>query len=148
MDGIIHRRLKGVPDNLLTSLNAYHAKIKFTVEVNPEKFLDTKIIEKNGRYTTRVYRKPSKLPVPWSSNVPKRYKLNTINGDLYRSSRISSNFDEEKSNIRANYQNADYPPRFINSVISVFEKRTTKIPDDEYIIPPGFTLLLQKWDNL
>ena len=30
-----------------------------------------------------------------NSKTPKRYKRNTINGDLHRSKRISSNFDEE-----------------------------------------------------
>ena len=138
VDDVIHKRLKGVPDTLLDSLNNYHPKINFTVEVNPSKFLDTKLIERNGRYTTEVYRKPSKLPVPWSSNTPKRYKRNTINGDLYRSYRIATKFEDEKVKIREKYLAADYPPRFIESVIKQFESRQNDTTQDDYFIPPNF----------
>jgi len=56
-----------------------------TIEVNPSKFLDTELIIDNGIVETKLFRKPTKLPVPWSSNIPNRYKRNAINGDLHRS---------------------------------------------------------------
>ena len=92
LDDIYSRRKLG--DNVLFDLlNNYHPNIKLTIEVNPSKFLDTKLFNINGPYKFNVYRKNTKLP--WTSRTPKRYKRNTINGDLHRSKRISSNFDEE-----------------------------------------------------
>ena len=76
-------------------LNSYHPNIKLTMEVNPSKFLDIKLTNINGTYKFNVYQKKTKPPSPWTSKTPKRYKRNTINGDIHRSSRISSNFEEE-----------------------------------------------------
>ena len=53
---------------------------------------------------------------------PKRYKRNTINGNLYRSKRISSNLDEKIILMREKFMKADYPSRFINSVINEFHR--------------------------
>ena len=58
--------------------------LSWQTEINPNKFLDTEIIENEVVIETKVYRNITKLPVPWSSNIPKRYKRNTINTDLYR----------------------------------------------------------------
>ena len=69
---------------LFDRLNSYHPNIKLTIEVNPSKFLDTKLTNTNGTYKFNVYRKNTKQPSPWTSKTPKRYKRNTINGDLHR----------------------------------------------------------------
>ena len=61
-----------------------------------------------------------KLPTHWSSKIPKRYKRNNINGDLHRAKKIASNFENEIIKIRNKYIKADYPLRYINSVISAF----------------------------
>ena len=45
--------------------------------------MDTEIIHNNGMIETRVHRKKTKLPTPWTSNIPKRYKWNTIKTELY-----------------------------------------------------------------
>lgn len=113
------------------SLNNYHRNIRFTIEIQPTKFLDTDITLTNGQATTSVHRKQNKHPTHWSSKIPKRYKRNTINGDLNRSYRISSDFTKEKDIIRDKFQKAGYPTRFTESVINDFE---TKI-SDERIIP-------------
>ena len=73
VDEIYTRRKKGIQDKLYERLNNYHPNIKLTIEINPNKFLDTEIIENEGAIETRVYRKATKLPVPWVSNIPKRY---------------------------------------------------------------------------
>ena len=73
VDEIYTRRKKGIQDKLYERLNNYHPNIKLTIEINPNKFLDTEIIENEGAIETRVYRKTTKLPVPWVSNIPKRY---------------------------------------------------------------------------
>ena len=80
---------------MVDRLNNYHPNAKLTIEVNPSKLLDTKLTNINGAYKFNIYRKNTKLPSPWASKTPKRYKRNTVNGDLYRSKRISLNFDEE-----------------------------------------------------
>ena len=94
-DDIYTRRKKDIHDKLYERLNNYHPNIKLTIEINPNKFLDTEIIENEGVIETKVYRMTTKLPVPWASNIPKRYKRNTINTDLYRAKRIATNLDNE-----------------------------------------------------
>ena len=140
VDDIINRRKKNEPDILLEKLQAYHPRINFTVEVNPSKFLDTDIsLIANSPCLTRVYRKPNKFPVHWSSQVPIRYKRNAIRGDLYRSSRISSCFEEEIKKIKEKYVLADFPERFINSVIRNFTTPNNEQNcDDVPLIPPYF----------
>ena len=63
------------------------------------------------------------MPVHWTSKVPKRYKRNTINGDLNRSHQISMNFDHEKEIIREKYHLACFPTRFVDSVIHQLHQR-------------------------
>ena len=92
VDDIINRRKKNEHDINFENLNKHYPKINLTIEVNPCKFLDTKIINNKGNITTEAFRKTSKLPVHWSSWIPKQYKRNAVIGDLHRSKRISSNF--------------------------------------------------------
>ena len=44
VDDVINKRYKYQPDNLFQALSSNHTKIKYTIEVDPDKFLDTKII--------------------------------------------------------------------------------------------------------
>ena len=77
VDDIYSRQKLG--DNVLFDwLNNYHPNIKLTIEVNPIKFLDTKLTNINCTYKFNVYRKNTKLPSPWTSKTPKRYKWNTL----------------------------------------------------------------------
>ena len=64
---------------------------------------------------TWVHRKKIKIPTPWTSNIPKRCKCNTIKAELSRAKRISSNFTNEVKLIRNKN-----PIRFVNSVIHEF----------------------------
>ena len=84
---------------------------------------------------TRVHRKKTKLSTSWTSNIPKRYKRNTIKAELYGAKRISSNFTNEVTLIRNKFKSADYPMRFVNSVIHEFTTDQTN-EDNEFIIPP------------
>ena len=77
VDGIYSRRKLG-DGVLFDQLNSYHPNIKLTMEVNPSKFLDTKLTNINGTYEFNIYQKNTKLPSPWTSKTPKRYKRNTI----------------------------------------------------------------------
>ena len=108
-----------------------------TIEINPSKFLDTDIIDNEGAFETKVYRKTTKLPVPWASNVPKRYKRNTVNTDLYRAKRIASNLDNELVTNKKKFLAADYPHKFVNSVVNTFIEKVNK-KEEEYLIPQSF----------
>ena len=46
LDDIINKRYKNQPDNLFQALISNHPKVKYTIEVDPDIFLDTKIIQK------------------------------------------------------------------------------------------------------
>ena len=85
MDDIINRRNKNEPDDLFQKLNNNHPNMKYTVEVKPEIFLDTKIVYSNDVITTSHW-----LPIHWSSKFPKRYKRNTIIINLNRATPIAS----------------------------------------------------------
>ena len=58
-DDIINKRLKDEP--VLVLLNSYHRKIKFTIEVNPTKFLDTELYLEDEMHKTKVFRKETKV---------------------------------------------------------------------------------------
>ena len=83
--------------------------------------------------TTEVFRKTSKLPVHWSSRVPKWYKQIVVIGDFQRSKRIFSNFEMEIKVIKCKFRNADYSQKILNSVIQQF---FTCKNNDSFIIPP------------
>ena len=136
VDDVINRINKNQPDDLFQKLNSNHPNMKYTFEVKPEIFLDTKIVYSNDVITTEVKRNDRKLPVHWSSKVPKWYKRNAIISDLNRATRIASSPADEIPKIKQKFLNADYPYRFINSVINNFQKKSDGT--DDYIIPPGF----------
>ena len=52
---------------------------------------------------------------------PKRYKQNTINGNLHHSKRISSNFDTEIPLLKEKVNKSDWTLSFINSVVNDFQ---------------------------
>ena len=58
----------------------------------PKKFVVTKVIYEDNQIKTKVHRNERKLPVHWTSKIPKRYKRNAINTDLNRAARIASIF--------------------------------------------------------
>ena len=137
VDDIYNRRKKGIHDNLYERLNNYHPNNKLTIEINPNKFLDTKTTDNEGTIETKVYRKTTKLPVSWASNIPKRYNRNIINTDLNRAKRITSNLDNEQVIIKKKFLAADYPHKFVNSVINTFIEKEIK-KNEEYLIPQNF----------
>ena len=133
-------------DDLYETLNRYHKNIKLTAEKSPPKFLDTRLLINNGIYETQVYRKETKTPTHWSSNISKRYKRNAISADLHQPKRISSNFDAEVQIIKSKFKSVDYPLPFTDNVIRTFRERNTvdqnNITDDNFfVINKRFILL-------
>ena len=106
VDDTYVRRKKHETDKLFIDLSSYHENIELTLEINPNKFLDTEIIGTNHGIKTQVYNKAKKLPVHWSYKVPHKYKRNAITGELHRAKRIVSNFDDETKRIRSKYKDA------------------------------------------
>ena len=124
------RRKKNKNDILFNALNSFHKNIKLTVEVNPTKFLDTQISRyPDGSLSFKVVQKERKLPIHWTSAIPKQYKRNLIKRDLYRANRIGSDFELERSEIRQKYERAGFFDRFI---MYAFEQFDT--PKDEGLI--------------
>ena len=93
------------------------------------------LLNNEGVVTTQVYRKENKKGAPWVSKIPKRCKRNMFSGDLHRSRKIASNFDIEIRAIKAKYNKAGYPRRFIKSVSRDFITPLDK--DESFIIPPN-----------
>ena len=68
IDDIKNKRNKdNQTDNLFQALNSNHSKIKYTIKVDPDGFVDTKIIQENGIVTNEVNRKDKNLSVHWTS---------------------------------------------------------------------------------
>ena len=84
---------------------------------------------------TWLHRKKTKLPTPWTFNIPKRCKRNTIKAKLYREKYISSNFVNEVTLIRNKFKLTGYPMPFVNSMIHEFTTTQTN-RDNGFIIPP------------
>ena len=129
VDDVFNRKKKGAEDTLLPKLNSYHPKIKFTVERNLTKFLDTKLELKEGQYITSVNRNRKK-PMHWSSKVPKKIKRNIVTNDLHRAKKISTDFEEEKKEVQKKYDTAGYPKRFVDSIIRDFEEKQSRPPQE------------------
>ena len=116
----------------------YMKDFKFTIEINPDELLDTEIIDNEGAMETKVHRKTTKLPFHSTPNIPKKYtRNNTMHTDLYRAKRSAQNLDNELVIIKKNYLAADYPHKFITSVINTFIENENK-KQEEYLISQNF----------
>ena len=133
-DGFSRRKLSN-RDKIGEGLQNFHPKLKFTTEVEPNRFLDSEFVKspEGKNLSIKVFQKPNKFPTHWSSQTPKRYKRNAINCELHRAFCISDDFDSEVDRIRTKYQNASFPIRFINECIQHF-----RFSRFEQIIPKTF----------
>ena len=105
---------KNTSDVLYDVLNNYHSKIKLIIKTNPQRFLNTEITYINDTIEAQVHRKKTKIPIPWTSTIHKKYKKNFIQTELYHAKRISSNLTSEVTVIRNKFESAGYPKRFVN----------------------------------
>ena len=71
VDDIYSKRIKYHREECFKKLNNYHLKIKFTIVVNPSKFLDMEIIIKNGITETSVAINESRYPITGHQQSPK-----------------------------------------------------------------------------
>ena len=68
-----------VIETVFDRLNDYHLNIILSIDVNPGKFLDIKLNNTNDAHKFNAYRENRKIPSPWTSETPKRFKRNAIN---------------------------------------------------------------------
>ena len=61
IDDTYVQRKKSDVGKLFEELNSYNENIKLMLEVNPTKFLDTKLFRENGAITTQVFSIVNKL---------------------------------------------------------------------------------------
>ena len=133
---IINRRKKNQVDLSFSDLNNYHQNINLTLELNRKRFLHANLEFQNGILIASVHRKETKLPTPWNSKIPKKYKRNVIIGDLHRSKQVST--DSKEKNIKNKFKKTDFPTKFIDCVIKGFEYyERNKDQQDDFIIPPN-----------
>ena len=62
VDDTFIRGKKNIKDELFEKLNTYHDNIKFTIEENPTKFLDTEIVRHNSAIITKVHTRSKNFP--------------------------------------------------------------------------------------
>ena len=62
VDDTHRRRKKNKPDELFSKMNSYHPNINLTIEINPSKFLDTKIAQNKNEIKCFSHHKGNKLP--------------------------------------------------------------------------------------
>ena len=83
-----------------------------------------------------------RLPVHWSSQIPKSYNTNAITSHLNRATRMVSAPGNKILEIKHKFLNAVCPLRFINSVIKQFSQNSSEM--DDFIIPPSLFETPQK----
>ena len=111
---------KKIADNVLFNhLNNRQPNIGLTVELNPIKFFDTKFTNINDFYKLDVYWKSIKLPSPWTSKTPKRWKYN----QWRYSSKKAFHQNLTKKSMKKKFMKSDYSLCWIDSVIHEFQKR-------------------------
>ena len=117
VDDCFSKKKKSEPDALFERLNRYYPNIGFTVEENPDHFLDTAF-----SYTNKFNcsEKPGKLPTHWKSEVPTKWKKNCITCALHSAKRISTDFEKDIKTLESSFIKAGYPKRFISHTINNF----------------------------
>ena len=130
IDDTYIRRKKNINDELFQNLNCYHTNSKLTLEENPIKFLDTKIIRKDNIISTQLFTKLTKFPVHWSSKILTNYKRSAITSEWHRAKKIATDFDKELRRIETKFLHAYYPIKFINDIFFRFNEER-----EELLIP-------------
>ena len=141
VNNIYSRHKRDESDKFFHALNNYHENIKLRTGISPSKFLDTQLISEYGKYITKVCRKESKIPIHWSSKIPKQYKRNTITTDLHRARNRTSNMKEEIQTIHKKFIKADYPRPFVNSVINQYNNKIMEQQIDDAVYFTKITIL-------
>lgn len=118
----------------LNFMNKIEASIKFTLEIQKDNklpFLDVMVERRNGELITYVYRKPTDtgLYLRWTSNQPRKYKINLIKCLCNRAKRICSSdslFKQELEYYKNIFIKNGYPMNVIKKTIRSVELNIIK----------------------
>ena len=127
---VFSKKKKGEPDALFERLNRYHPSIAFTVEENPDHYVDTAVSYTN-KFNCSVFKKPGKLSTDYKSEVPTKWKRNCITGALLRAKRIFTDFEKDIKILETSFIKAGYPKRVISHTIDDFVNDSSE--DDNII---------------
>lgn len=116
---------EGHVNQFLNYLNKQHKNIKFTCELEKDKklsFLDVEISRNAGKFTTKVYRKPTftGLGMKFDSFIPNSYKKNIVSCLVNRAYKICSDFESFTNELRTlqlYFTNNRFPLHFVENVI-------------------------------
>ena len=107
-------------DEQFSKKKSYHPNKNLMIDINPSKYVDTKITQNKNEIKCFPHHKDNKLPFHWKSAVPRNYKKNVKVRDLHRGNKISSELQKEISIVKAKYLKAGYPNGFIDFIINDF----------------------------
>ena len=113
-DTYIRRKKKQTKNEHFEKFHTHNDNIKFTIEENPTKFVDTEIARHNSAIITKVYIRSEKFPVHGSGKIPLKHKRNTITRELHRANKMASNLNNELKGIKIKYLQAGFPIHVIN----------------------------------
>ena len=127
---------KADAESFLSTLNACHPSISFTMELasnNKLPFLGMEITKNGCQLSTSVYRKPTNtgLLLHFHSHVDRRYKTSLLKTMLDRAYRLSSTkelFDAECEKLKSVFSKLKYPNDLVDSTILSFNK--SKLSND------------------
>ena len=106
-DGYCRQIVDEYRNTVLEALNNFHSRPNFTVDDEPSRFLDSKLyVNEDRSFSVKVFHKPNKYSLHWSSQTPRRYKRNAIICELHRALVISDDFEEEVTSIKDRYSRA------------------------------------------
>ena len=122
--------MKNIPaaEDFLSTLNACHPSINFTMELASEgklPFIGMEVLKRGCRLETGVYRKPTNtgLHLHHQSHVDERYKKSLLKTMLNRAFHLSStpgSFKSECDHLKVMFTNLKYPESLIETTISHF----------------------------
>ena len=79
-DGYCRQKVNENGDIVLEALNDFHPRLNFMVENESSRFLDSRLhLDEEHTFSVKVFHKPNKYPLHWSSQTPRRYKRKLLN---------------------------------------------------------------------
>ena len=131
-------------ENVLNTLNSFHANISFTYEQECDSmisFLEVLIMSKNYTIETTVYRKQTHndIYLHWESFTPEAWKHALLKPLLFRAHTMCSNkelLDKEKHLKDVFITINGFPPWAVSQFISCVEKEVSTTQINQSIISP------------
>ena len=119
--------------NFFNQMNNLHQNLKYTVDSSKNGelvFLDMTIFF-DEKYHIKHYKKPSasKVLTNFKSETPKKYKISSLMGSIYRVNDTTSNENELENglkDLKMNFINNGYPINLVNEKVTEIKNRDFK----------------------